>query len=78
MALKQSRPHATSVPALPKGRRTDVTRREFNRIIDRLNERGEIIKGILRTQEIQFQRIAQIQAELDSLVLQIQRLNDER
>ena len=45
----------------------DVRRDEFNRLIDVLNERGEVVNTILRTQEVQFQRIAQIQAELDLL-----------
>jgi hypothetical protein len=45
----------------------DVRRDEFNRLIDLLNQRGEVVNAILRGQEIQFQRIAQIQAELDLL-----------
>jgi hypothetical protein len=43
----------------------DVTRAEFDRVIDLLNERGEIIKKMRRDLETQFTRIAQLQAELD-------------
>lgn len=45
----------------------DVTRGEFDRVIDLLNERGEILNNVIRNQDIQFQRIAQIQAELDQI-----------
>ena len=55
------------VRRIPKGHRVDVTRGEFDRIIDLLNERGEILNNIIRNQDIQFQRIAQIQAELDQI-----------
>lgn len=59
---------------LPKGRRIDVRREELNRLIDLLNENGEAIREVRarveqqsRTLEIQFTRIAQIQADLDHL-----------
>jgi len=55
------------VRRIPKSRRVDVTRGEFDRIIDLLNERGQILNNIIRNQDIQFQRIAQIQAELDQI-----------
>ena len=51
-----------------------VRRAEFNSLIDLLNERGQLLnrfveeqQQMLKEQQIQFQRIAQIQAELDSL-----------
>jgi hypothetical protein len=54
--------------------RTDVTRAEYNRIIDILNERNIILNGlreglqqVAQTGEIQFKRIAQIQADLDDI-----------
>lgn len=72
MVLKK-RP--TSVPNLPKALRVDVRRDEFNRMIDLLNERGNIINGLLKTQEIQFKRIAQLQADVDALTRQVERLN---
>lgn len=62
---KRARPGKT--PQLPKARRTYVTRLEYNSVIDLLNERGRIIDGINRTLEIQFQRMAQMQAELDEV-----------
>jgi ABC-type metal ion transport system substrate-binding protein len=54
------------VRRIPKGRRIDVTREEFNRVIDLLNERGLILKDLIHNQDIQLRRIAQIQAELDA------------
>ena len=45
----------------------DVRRDEFNHLIDLLNQRGETVNAILRDQEIQLKRIAQLQAELDAL-----------
>jgi hypothetical protein len=56
---------------IPKSKRRDVTRGEFNALVDRLNERSQMIDdahtAILKNLEIQFQRIATIQAELDSI-----------
>jgi hypothetical protein len=51
-----------------------VRRDEFNRLIDLLNQRGEVVNRILRTQDIQFERIAQMQVEIDRL----KRLLDDR
>ena len=62
---KRARPRKT--PQLPKARRTYVTRLEYNFVIDLLNERGRIIDGIHRTLDIQFQRMAQMQVELDEV-----------
>lgn len=52
----------------------DVTRREYNRIIDTLNQRNKTVNdlrdgvnGLQQASDIQFKRIAQIQAELDGI-----------
>jgi hypothetical protein len=45
----------------------DVTRAEFNRVIDILNERGKVLIALQQNQEIQFKRMAQMQAELDEV-----------
>lgn len=52
----------------------DVTRGEYNRIIDTLNERVIIlnefrnaINALQQASEVQFKRIAQIQAEVDRI-----------
>jgi hypothetical protein len=50
---------------IPVGKRMDVTRAEFNRVIAILNERGEIINNLRHNQEMNFQRLAQLQAEVD-------------
>jgi hypothetical protein len=59
-------------PADPKVRGTRIRREEFNRVVEMLNERGQIlgqvgatVEQLRRDLDIQFQRIAQIQAELD-------------
>jgi hypothetical protein len=64
-------PRAKLVPRSPLTR-VDVTRGEFNRMIDVLNERNVIlnalrdaITGVEHTCDVQFKRIAQLQAELD-------------
>jgi hypothetical protein len=51
-----------------------VTRGEYNRIIDVLNERNHILNalrdavdGLEHISEIQFKRMAQLQAELDEV-----------
>jgi len=72
----------TAPSHLPKARnlrrsrvsRTGVTRREYNRIIDILNERNLILNALREgfqrlehTDAIQFKRIAQLQSELDEV-----------
>jgi hypothetical protein len=53
------------IKRIPVGSRIDVTRAEFNRVIALLNERGEILNDLRHNQEVQFQRLAQVQAEVD-------------
>jgi len=50
---------------IPVGKRMDVKREEFNRVIAILNERGQIINDLRHNQDMQFQRLAQLQAEMD-------------
>jgi hypothetical protein len=49
----------------PKGRRINVSRAEFDKVLDILKERGAILIGLRKDLDIQFKRIAQMQAELD-------------
>src|SRR3954469_16153218 len=72
MARKAAR--IRKVRPVPKSRRVDVTRAEFDRVIDLLNERGAITNAIrehvernTRELDVQFTRLAQIQVDLDSL-----------
>ena len=60
-----ARRHVRKVKTLVKGRRVGISRAEFNGLIDLLNERGETLNALLHNQDIQFQRIAQLQAEVD-------------
>jgi hypothetical protein len=63
---KKSKPRRVGrAKQIPVGRRMDVTRAEFNRVIALLNERGDIINDLRHNQEMQFRRLAQLQAELD-------------
>lgn len=63
---KKSKPRRVRrAPRLPVGKRVDVTRAEFNCIIALLNERGEILNDLRHNQDVQFQRLAQLQAEMD-------------
>lgn len=66
-------PKARRVPRPPSSRR-DVTRGEYNRIVDLLNERNVILNALREGQrkleldrDVQFKRIAQLQAELDDV-----------
>ena len=52
---------------IPKAKQRGVTRDEYNALVDILNERGEIIANIQKTLDLQFQRIAQLQAEFDQI-----------
>ena len=70
--MGQPKPPNKRLPAIPPPRRrstarVDVTRAEFNELIRILHERAEILEGMRRTLEVQFQRMAQIQAELDEV-----------
>jgi hypothetical protein len=72
MPQKRLRKPRVRIPKAPEPRRSalerrDVTRAEFNHVIDLLNERGEILAGLMKELEIQFKRMAQIQSELDEL-----------
>lgn len=73
---------AKSLPRIRKARRLrgsplsrkDVTRGEYNRIIDTLNERAIIlnefrnaINALQQASDVQFKRIAQLQAEVDHI-----------
>jgi hypothetical protein len=65
---KASKPRRTrQVPRIPRTVRKSVSREEFNRVIDLLNERGEILNDLRHNQDVQFRRIAQLQAELDAI-----------
>ena len=52
---------------LSAAKKRDVTRQEYNKVIDILNQREEIIDGLRRELETQFKRMAQIQSELDEV-----------
>jgi hypothetical protein len=55
------------VPRIQKAKRLQVTRAEYNGLVDLLNERGQIIAKMLKDLEIQFKRIAQLQVQLDEV-----------
>jgi hypothetical protein len=62
MRTKPRRP-----PLIPEARRLEVKREEFDRVIDLLNERGEVVDRMRRDLDIQFKRIAELQQEIDAL-----------
>jgi hypothetical protein len=64
MANKPPVRRVRRVPRIRPTRRA-VTREEFKRLIKRLNERAEIINDLQQNQQIQFQRLPQLQAEVD-------------
>jgi hypothetical protein len=60
-------PKARRIKRSSRLNRRDVTRAEYNNIIEVLNQRGEIINELRRELEVQFTRIAQMQSELDDV-----------
>ena len=67
MTLNFGRSRAQRIKTISKERRMVIRRDEFNHLIDQLNERADTLNALLRNQEIQFQRIAQLQADFDLL-----------
>lgn len=72
MARKRKGTRVQQVRRVAKSRRVDVTRGEFNHVVDLLNQRGLIMNEVAlqveknaRNLELQFTRLAQIQADLD-------------
>ena len=69
--------HATKrrkLTRIPKARRVDVSRGEFNRVVETVNRSTAIhehhetrLLALHRDLDIQFRRIAQLQQELDDL-----------
>ena len=62
----------TKLPGLPKrlrlaSSRIDITRAEFNAVLAVLEERGAFIECLRHDLDVQFTRIAQLQAELDQI-----------
>jgi hypothetical protein len=72
MAVEADR--SRRVPRIRKGRQVDVRREEFNELVDLLNERGKLLNDLIQEQRIQLQRIAQLQAQIDRLQQQVERL----
>ena len=65
MAKKPKPRRVGRARTIPLAKRMDVSRAEFNRVIAILNERGNIINDLRHNQDMQFRRLAQLQAELD-------------
>ena len=55
-------------PRIPTLRRSAVTRAEFDRAIQILNDRVSILDDIRQNLDLQFRRIAQMQAQIDHLM----------
>ena len=51
----------------PKSKRVDVTRAEFDRVAELLDQRGLILNDLHHNLEIQFKRISAMQADIDRL-----------
>jgi hypothetical protein len=74
MTKKAAAASRQGVRRIPKARQFTVRREDINRLIDVFNERGALLERLIgdiqhlrHDLEIQFQRIAQLQAELDRL-----------
>ena len=51
-----------------------MSRAEFNKVIALLNERGEILNDLGHNQDLQFQRLAQLQADVDLIKRALEKL----
>jgi hypothetical protein len=49
----------------------------MDQLVDLLNERGELLNALIREQRIQFERIAQLQADVDRLRREWERFKSE-
>jgi hypothetical protein len=67
MPKKRTRRGVGRPKPLAGTRHAAVTRKQFNDLVALLNQRGEIMDDLVRNQEIQFKRLAQLQAEMDLL-----------
>lgn len=61
------RKHRRRIKRIPKGKKRDVTRAEYNALIEMLNERGRIMEEMQKTLDLQFRRMAQMQVEIDEV-----------
>lgn len=55
------------VPRIQKAKRLQVTREEYNGLVDLLNERGQMIARLRQDLDTQFKRIAQMQVQIDDV-----------
>lgn len=85
MAKGRWRRPIRKAPRIPRSRRGNhTTRRRDNRVIDLINERGQIMNDIrqqveknTRDLEVQFTRMAQLQADLDLIKRTLTKLTAE-
>jgi hypothetical protein len=80
-ALKRSHPSIPKAKRLKRLSRVDVTRAEYNAIIDVLNERNVILNALRQaiqrleqSDEVQLHRTGQIQMELDLVKRALEKL----
>jgi len=74
MAKRSGRKRKPRIRASAKVARNQVSRAQFNRVVQTQTERGVIIAEIRRELDVQFRRMAQLQAELDALKQAWQRM----
>ncbi len=67
MAKSKSGSRRRPIRRIPTLQRIDVKRHEFNRVVEHVNQLTELLEVLQRSQEVQFKRIAQLQAEVDQL-----------
>ena len=69
------------LPRVPRPLRkkdgVDVRRSEFNQVIERVNENATILQALRSELDLQFKRIAQLQAQLDVIQRAWAQVKDE-
>jgi hypothetical protein len=76
MVKRSVRKRSPRIRAPRKVARETVSRAEFDKVIETLNERGVIIAEMRRELDVQFRRMAQLQAELDAVKQACLRMKD--
>lgn len=61
---------------IPAKQRLEVRREEFDRLVEIINVRADLIDKVRHDLDIQFKRMAQMQSELDEVQRAVQRLAD--
>jgi hypothetical protein len=76
MAKRSARSDKRRIRRSSKVARSTVTRAQLDKALETFNERGMVITEIRKELDVQFRRMAQLQAELDAIKHAWQRMKN--